>query len=171
MQELPKDIVAWTDSDFADCWRTRKSTSGGVAMLGGRCVKSYSSTQPARALSPGEAEYYALASAGSIRTGVRSLMRDVGMEVTIRLNTDSETAKSIASRKGAGRIRHLETQEMWVQEKVAKKDIFLKTVWGEDNISDGLTKHVERPKLDKYLAGSNQRFALGRHELCPQIAN
>ena len=103
--------------------------------------------------------------------GVRNLMRDLGIEMTIRLNADSETAKSIASRRGAGRIRHLETQEMWVQEKVARKDIFLKKIWGKENISDGLAKRIERPKLDKYLAGSNQPFASGRHELCPQIAD
>ena len=62
-------------------------------------------------------------------------MRDLGIEVTIRLNTDSETAKSTASRRGAGRIRHLGNQEMRVQEKVARKDIFLKEM--------GKRKHFE----------------------------
>ena len=101
---------------------------------------------------------------------MRSLLADFGIKVTVRINVDSETAKSIASRKGAGKIRHVETQEMWVQEKVAKKDVFLRKIWGTENISDGLTKNVERPKLDKYLAGSNQRFVSGRRTVS-QIAD
>ena len=138
-------------------------------MFGRHCVKTYSSTQPIIALSPGEAEFYAIVKAGSMGIGVRSLFVDFGIKVAIRLNTDSETGKSIASRKGAGRVRHIDTDDMWIQEKVAKKDIFLKKIPGKGNISDGLTKHVERPKLDQYLAGSNQRLVTGRHELCPKL--
>ena len=87
---------------------------------------------------------------------MRSSFVDFWIKVTIRLNTDSETGKRIASRKGAGGVRHLDTDDVWIQEKVA-------------NVSDGLTKRVERPKLDKYLVGSNQRLLPGRRELCPQL--
>ena len=170
-QKMPTEVVVWSDSDFAGCLITRKSTSGGVVMFGGHCIKTYSSTQPVIALPPGEAEFYAIVKAGSTGVGMRSLFADFGIKMTIRLNTDSETGKSIASRKGAGIVRHIDTDDMWIQEKVAKKDIFLKKVPGKENISDGLTKHVERPKLDKYLAGSNQRLMPGGHELCPQIAD
>ena len=127
-QKMPTEVVIWSDSDHAGCWRTRKSTSGGV-MFGGHCVKSYSSTQPVIALSPGEAEYYVIVKAGTMGIGVWSLFADLGIKVTIRINTDSDTAKSIASRRGAGKVRHIETQEMWVQEKVAKKDTLLKKIW------------------------------------------
>ena len=33
-QTYVKDLVIWTDTDFAGCRRTRKSTNGGVAMIG-----------------------------------------------------------------------------------------------------------------------------------------
>ena len=56
-QEAPTKIVIWTDSDWAGCLRTRKSTSGGVAMLGHHMVKSWSSTQRDRALSSGEQSF------------------------------------------------------------------------------------------------------------------
>ena len=46
----------YTDTDWAGCLRTRKSTSGGCVMLGSHMVKSWSSTQPNIALSSGEAE-------------------------------------------------------------------------------------------------------------------
>ena len=95
-------------------------------MFGRHCVKTYSSTQPVTALSPGEAEFYAIVEAVSMGIGVRSLFADFGIKVTIRLNTDSETGKSIASRKGAGRVRYIDTNGVWIQEKVAKKDILLR---------------------------------------------
>ena len=50
----------WTDTDYAGCAKTRKSTSGGVIMIGGHMIKSWSSTQNVIALSSGEAEYYGL---------------------------------------------------------------------------------------------------------------
>ena len=44
-------VDPWTDTDYAGCRVTRKSTSGGVVMLGKHMVKSWSSTQGNIALS------------------------------------------------------------------------------------------------------------------------
>ena len=40
LQEMPSTITVWSDTDFAGCRRTRRSTSGGVVMLGRHCVKT-----------------------------------------------------------------------------------------------------------------------------------
>ena len=56
----PKPIDIYVDSDYAGCPRTRKSTSGGCAMIGAHLVKSWSSTQNSISLSSGEAELYAM---------------------------------------------------------------------------------------------------------------
>ena len=58
----------WTDTDYAGCPETRKSTSGGSVMLGSRMIKGWSTAQSATALSSGEAEYYGLVSGASIGT-------------------------------------------------------------------------------------------------------
>ena len=39
-QDKPDMIRAWTDSDFAGCVKSRKSTSAGVIMFGGHMIKS-----------------------------------------------------------------------------------------------------------------------------------
>ena len=49
-------LHAYSDTDFAGCRRTRRSTSGGAIMRGNHCVKTYSSTQSTIALSSAEAE-------------------------------------------------------------------------------------------------------------------
>ncbi len=53
-------VDVFVDSDWAGCTKTRKSTSGGCAMIGGHLVKSWSSTQSTLSFSSGEAEHYAL---------------------------------------------------------------------------------------------------------------
>ena len=53
-------IDVYSDSDWAGCLRTRRSTSGGVMMLGNGVVKTWSNTQTTIAQSSGEAEYYAI---------------------------------------------------------------------------------------------------------------
>jgi hypothetical protein len=56
-QELPKKVVAWSDTDLARGGRKRKSTSGGVVMFGSRRLKTYSQTQETIALPSGESEF------------------------------------------------------------------------------------------------------------------
>ena len=114
------EIVVWSDSDYAGCKRTRKSTSGGVIMLGEHTIKSWSNTQAVIALSSGEAEYYAMVKASSVAIGTREIMRDLGIPTSgIRVKTDATAAKGIASRSGLGKVRHIEVSQLWLQEKVA----------------------------------------------------
>ena len=48
------------DSDWGGRTGSRKSTSGGVWMIGAHCIKTWSVTQGAYALSSAEAEFYAM---------------------------------------------------------------------------------------------------------------
>ena len=54
----PIVIRAYVDSDWAGCRKIRKSTSGGVLMLGTTAVRGWSTNQAVIALSSWEAEYY-----------------------------------------------------------------------------------------------------------------
>ena len=100
--DLTLDI--YSDSDWAGCPRTRKSTSGGCAMLGGHAINTWSSTQACITLSSGEAEYYALVRATSIGLGLQACLRDLGVEAKIRVHADSAAAIGICKRVGLGKI-------------------------------------------------------------------
>ena len=69
-------------------------------MLGKTACNKLSTTQAIIALSPGEAEYYALLKVGSEGLGMHGVMREFGVSVSLHLVTDSSTAKCIASRRG-----------------------------------------------------------------------
>ena len=64
-QKWHGQIRLYSDSDWAGCPVTRKSTSGLAVCFGKHCWYTNSSTQVPISLSSGEAEYYALNKAGS----------------------------------------------------------------------------------------------------------
>ena len=134
-QESINKIDVWTDTDYAGCRETRKSTSGGVIMLGKHIIKGWSATQKVIALSSGEAEYYGCVKGSAEAIGSQSILADMGVNVRIRLSEDSTAAKGIADRTGLGKVRHIEVNQLWLQEKVRNKDIELRKVKGLENLA------------------------------------
>lgn len=143
--------VAYSDSDHAGCLRTRKSTSGTILMHGKHMVKMLSTTQTPIALSSAESEWYAGVRSASALLGFQALASDLGRELTARLALDATAAKGIAARRGVGKIRHLETQTLWLQRHVTNKRLSVEKVLGELNPADLGTKHVERATLTRLL--------------------
>ena len=114
----------YSDSDWAGCKRTGKSTSGGVVMLGSHLVKSWSRTQDSVTLSSAEAELVALGKLAMHMLGVRSMGHEWGMFQTnlpSQCYADASAALSIAKRQGAGEMRHINVKSLWLQEKEVQK--------------------------------------------------
>ena len=157
-EEEVDTIDVYTDSDWAGCRATRKSTSGGLVVLGGGVVKAWSKTQGPVALSSGEAEYYAMVKGTLEGIGLQSLARDLGWELELRLFVDSSAAKAIASRKGLGKVRHIEVRHLWLQQAVRDKKLVLRKVLGKENPSDLLTKGLSIIDIEKLLGLMNAQF-------------
>ena len=119
-QTMPEEIQITVDTDHAGCLDTRKSTSGGVAMFGNHCIKSWASTQQVIATSSGEAEYYGMVKGASNGFGISGMLRDSGVDIGVTIRTDSSAAKGIASRRGLGKVRHIELAQLWLQDQVAR---------------------------------------------------
>ena len=136
-----ESIECYSDTDWAGCARTRKSTSGGFLMLGRHVLKTWSSTQPTISLSSGEAEFYGVVKAAGLALGQQSVLRDLGVELPVRVWTDSSAAIGICSRQGLGKLRHIQTHTLWIQEKVSLGTMELRKVRGEVNPADLFTKH------------------------------
>ena len=87
-------------------------------VIGDHCIKTWSASQGAIALSSAEAEFYGMVEAVIRAKGLRSLALElgfVGLSTVIHLGTDSEAAKSFASRTGLGKMRHIEIRDLWLQ--------------------------------------------------------
>jgi hypothetical protein len=111
-------------------------------MIGRHVIRTWSSTQPSVTLSSGEAEFYGLVKAAGAGLGHQSIMADFGLKVPVRVWTDSSAAIGISTRSGLGKLRHLETHTLWVQEKVRGGAIQVRKVRGDVNPADLFTKHL-----------------------------
>ena len=170
-QRHPSEITAWSDSEFAGCQKSRKSTSARVVMLGGHVIKSWATNQAVLALSSGEGEYYGIVKAASVALGIRSLAADMGIEYTkpIAIKSDASAAIGISNRIGVGKIRHIEVTQLWVQNKVASKEIVIAKVPTEENLADALTKAVDAHVINKHVLGVHAEILCDRHPLTPEI--
>ncbi len=168
--QLATGVEVYTDTDWAGCPRTRKSTSGGCVMLGSHLVKSWSSTQTSVALSSGEAEFNGVVRGSGIGLGYQSLLRDLGHNLPVRVWTDSSAAIGVCSRQGLGKLRHLDTHTLWAQQALRAKRLSLCKIDGEANPADLLTKHsLTRDKLMQLTRLYSCEFRGGRAASAPQV--
>ena len=88
-QQSVEVVDVYTDTDWAGCPRTRKSTSGGCVLLGRHTIKHWSSTQAGVTLSSGEAEFQGVVRGAGMGLGYQALLQDFGLDVPLRVWTDS----------------------------------------------------------------------------------
>ena len=169
-QSAPENLVVCVDSDWGGCLRTRRSTSGGVVKHGVNVIKSWSSTQATIAISSGEAENYAAVKGASVGLGIQSMMREVGVEVDLELQSDSAAALGIARRSGLGKMRHVDVSLLWLQQHVDAGKLRLRKIGGEANEADMLTKAVEVWRVESYVDRLGGRYFSGRSAIAPELA-
>ena len=88
----------------------------------------WSNTQSAIVLSSGEAEFYGLVRGTSTGIGIRGLMQDLGAEFRVRTSTGSSVALGISKRRGLGNVRHIELDQLWIQDKVSSGEVDVRKV-------------------------------------------
>ena len=168
-QDAPSSLTVFTDSNWAGCKMSRKSTSGATFMHGGHLLKAYSRTQSNIALSSAEAELYATVVAASEGLGMKAMAKDFGMSLDPYINVDASAAIGIMQRKGLGKLRHLDTQSLWVQDAVRQKKVIVEKVKGTENPADLMTKHLDGPAMNDMLNRCGIQFRDGRAESAPEV--
>ena len=141
-------------------------------MFGSHIIISWSTNQAAIALSSGEAEYYALVKAASVGLGVQSLAKEMGIDFCnpMSLKSDTSAAIGICNRIGSGKVRHLEVNQQWLQDKVADHSIELQKVGTNENLADALTKGVDSATIQYHNEGVGVEIRIDRHRLAPALA-
>ena len=138
--------------------------------IGDHMIKSSSTTQSVIALSTGEAELYAMNKSAANGLGAWSLLSDMGLTLDIRVYTDATTGKSIASRRGLGKVRHTSVNERWIQESVQNKSVTIVKIKNKFNPSDILTKHLGRSEIEMIMEHVQHFFEQGRAAAAPKLA-
>ena len=149
-QEDDHELQVYSDANWAGCKRTRKSTSGGVILRGKHLIKAWSRNQNIIALSSAESEFHATVKAAVEGIGILTLAESYGDRCKIRLHVDASAALGVIQRKGIGKLRHLHTGALWLQEQQVRNVVAFQKISGLTNPADLLTKHLSREVIDKY---------------------
>lgn len=100
--------------------------------------------------------------------GFQSMAKDIAMVKKLKVHSDATAAIGIARRRGLGKLRHLDVEDLWIQHKVRSKQIDLVKVDGKVNPADIFTKYVDHPILSRALASMNLVSETGRAKSAPQ---
>ena len=152
-QEEATKVQVFADSDWGGDRISRKSTSGGAIVFGKHCLRTWSSTQGAIALSSAEAEFYALIDAVLRAKWMQTVLRELGVPVSsvAEACTDSSAARSFVSKRGLGKMRHVELRNLWLQREVGDGQVIISKVPGVQNPADAMTKFLDFRALSERL--------------------
>lgn len=101
--------------------------------------------------------------------GIRSVPEDLQVHLQSRFLTDATTGKAIAMRRGIGKLRHLETTQLWVQERVERENIEIAKIRNTVNSADLLTKHLSQSEVKEVLENIECGWMEGRSDIAPTL--
>ena len=89
--------------------------------------------------------------------GFVHMLADLGVFVkqALKIRVDAAAGIAIASRLGAGRIRHIHAPALWLQQEVIDSRVGMDKVHGLENPADAGTKHLTGPELDRHTYGAD----------------
>lgn len=123
------------------------------------------------AVSSGEAECYGCARAASQAVGLRGMLEDLGVTgKRLRIKTDSSVAKSLASRRGLGGIRHIKRNQRWRQENVNNGEVEIEKVMGIIKRALALTKPKDGASIKQHSQWIKHEITGGRHDYATKRA-
>ena len=158
---IPLEVVSYSDSDWAGCQRSRRSTSGSLITLFSVNLSSTSRTQASISHSSAEAELYATTQAAVESLAIKHFIKELksailSKDVKITLKTDSSASKTMASCLGISRkSEHIELRRLWIQDILSEGVMSLEKVGTHHNPSDVLTKFVQASVLGQHLPKLN----------------
>ncbi|XP_026439789.1 uncharacterized protein LOC113338626 [Papaver somniferum] len=147
-------LKAYTNSDWAGCLDTRRSTSGFAIFLGSNLVSWSSKKKPTISKSSAEAEYKCLSVASAELQWFSYLLNDLHVVVySVLLLCDNTSALALATNPVFhARTKHIEIQYHTVRELVEEGFLKLQHISSEDQLADLFTKGLCFPAFSRLLS-------------------
>ena len=120
------------------------------------------------ALSSGESELGGLVRAATEALGMQSILTDFGYEVKLNILSDASAAIGMVRRLGLGRVRHLATADLWIQQKVRDGSLSVTKLLGTINGAALMTKSKSRGEILRQLGLIGFRQLDGRPAVSPK---
>ena len=138
-------------------------------MIGKHCIKAWSKTQSIIAKSSAESELYGVIKGSAEALGLATLASDFGEKMNVQVHVDDTAAMGIVERRGISRVRHIEVDNLWIQELEARRMLPIEKVPGGDNPADLMTKNVGIELAKKHMRTMGIRFEEGRSKAAANL--
>ena len=150
------DVIGYSDSDFAGCVDSRKSTSGYIFMMAGGAISWRSAKQTLTATSTMEAEFVSCFEATSHGVWLKSFISGLRIMDSIsrplRIFCDNSAAVFMAkNNKSGSRSKHIDIKYLAIRERVKKKKVVIEHISTELMIADPLTKRMPPLKFKDHV--------------------
>ena len=89
---------------------------------------------------------------------VQSVLQELGVQATVRVESDSSSAVMVTARRGLGRLRHVRVRQLWLQEETRAGRIVVDDISGESNVADLLTKAPPTARFRTLVEQIGMRF-------------
>eukprot|EP00956_Cyclotella_meneghiniana_P004202 scaffold5163_cov49-Cyclotella_meneghiniana.AAC.3 len=150
----PMEPHCYTDSNWANCMRTRRSTTGVNLQVAGGSVGYKTRLQPTVALSSTEAEFMAACEAGKMLLYIRSILWDLGVpqQAASIIYEDNDACTAMANaQKPTSRTRHMDIRYFALSDWVEQDLMTLERIHTSVNIADHFTKPLERTLFYRHV--------------------
>ncbi len=97
------------------------------------------------------------------------MFKDYGFEKTAEVRMDASAGKAMAERRGVGKVRHIATQFLWVQQRVKEGELAFAKATTTDNLADLMTKPLIEARIQYLLTKMNMHWQEGRCKLAPVL--
>ena len=160
-REMPSEIRAVTDANWAVEREGLRSTSCVWIYFNDHLLETHSSTQQIVALSTAWSEYISITKGAARALEVRSAMVEFGLTFNVVCETDASAGRAMATRRGVGSVRHLDARLLWLQQLCAEGVLQVRARPGEHNEADLGTKMVDLRRMTSLLKRTPLRPPMG----------
>ena len=151
------EITGYSDSDFAGCQDSRRSTSGYVYLLAGGAISWKSAKQTLIASSTMAAEFIACYEASNqgiwLRNFVTGLRIVDNIERPLKIFCDNQSAVSYSNNnRSSSKSKHIEIKFLVVKERVQSGKVSIEHIGTNSMVADPLTKGLLPKVFHEHVA-------------------
>ena len=117
----------------------------------GQWIQSWSKDQSTIARSSGEAELYACNLGASKALGLQTIMKELGWNYEVKIQVDVNATIGTLHRRGLGKLRHVEVEELWLQQEISRKKVSVSKIKGAENTADIGTKRIKKDAAGYFM--------------------
>ena len=116
-------------------------------MRGGHCLKVWTKKQQVVSLFTAESELYAAEKTASEGMEVQSVANHLGIAGGLNLFLDASATMCLVNRRGLGKAKHVDMQNLWIQEASKSGRFVTEKVGTSVNRADLMTNETENEQL------------------------